>query len=941
TCVGNDCDDTSAKCTTDCSDADGDGIPDCKDDCIDGDQDGYGFGPGCPSDCDDTVAACNDDCTTDVNANTVADCYESCADADGDGYGAGSGCVGPDCDDTSPQCTTLCQDLDKDQIFDCKDSCIDIDGDGLGVGPGCSGPDCDDSLDECGDDCSDNNGNGQPDCAEDCIDADGDGYGEGALCDGPDCNDLDDECALDCHDLDGDAEPDCSDKDDDGDGLPDEEEKEKGTDPKDPDTDDDGLPDGLEVNDFGTDPTDPDSDDDGLLDGAEPAQLTDPLNPDTDGDGLADGAEVNTYNTNPLNPDTDQGGVSDGDEVKLGQDPRNNALDDWDFAEIKGSGLGSGCTSAATGSTPTAPAVIAVLALLLLALRRRRLGHGLAAAVLTVAMLPSFAAEAQSTGMSVQSFHVKPGVDRIFMTEGTEVAPAWSPYGGLWLHYSDKPLRMVWDGPIGAGEQTLISHQVFGDVAVGFGLFDWAELEVLVPVLLSSGGAEDAFTSLGNPGVGDLLIRASGTFLKRGEDGGVGLGMSLTATVPIGKTENGAGDGAGGLRPLLGITWATGPVLLAANAGVALRFGDTGFRSLDLSHELIYGLGGQVETTDWLKVGLEVFGKTALTSPFGDDAQSPLELAGGLKFDLSPDLSLEAGAGTGLVAGYGAPDYRVFASVQWARGEDPNKDSDKDGLPDAQDRCPLDPEDWDNFQDLDGCSDPDNDRDGILDTADKCLNIPEDLDGFQDEDGCPDPDDDLDGIPDNMDKCPRQPEDRDGFQDVEGCPDPDNDGDGVPDVADGKPDATGFGECRDKPENINGYADADGCPDTKPLAVLSKCKIEIADKVYFETGKSVILEMSYPLLAMVSKIINENPTLVQKVVVEGHTDNRGGRAYNKRLSARRAKAVARFLRKSGVDKRKVSAKGYGVTQPVADNGTRQGRAQNRRVDFRVFGGDCK
>jgi OOP family OmpA-OmpF porin len=75
----------------------------------------------------------------------------------------------------------------------------------------------------------------------------------------------------------------------------------------------------------------------------------------------------------------------------------------------------------------------------------------------------------------------------------------------------------------------------------------------------------------------------------------------------------------------------------------------------------------------------------------------------------------------------------------------------------------------------------DNDGDGIPDALDKCPNDPEDKDGFQDEDGCPDPDNDHDGIPDNLDKCPNEPEDFDGFQDQDGCPDPDNDGDGIPD----------------------------------------------------------------------------------------------------------------------------------------------------------------
>ena len=65
-------------------------------------------------------------------------------------------------------------------------------------------------------------------------------------------------------------------------------------------------------------------------------------------------------------------------------------------------------------------------------------------------------------------------------------------------------------------------------------------------------------------------------------------------------------------------------------------------------------------------------------------------------------------------------------------------DTDHDGIPDVDDRCPDMPEDADGFQDSDGCPDADNDKDGVEDIHDQCCYVPEDLDGFQDLDGCPD-----------------------------------------------------------------------------------------------------------------------------------------------------------------------------------------------------------
>ena len=193
----------------------------------------------------------------------------------------------------------------------------------------------------------------------------------------------------------------------------------------------------------------------------------------------------------------------------------------------------------------------------------------------------------------------------------------------------------------------------------------------------------------------------------------------------------------------------------------------------------------------------------------------------------------------------GTPVYERFPGFGWFGGLSTKisflpKDGDLDGIYGDRDRCPLEPEDMDNFEDDDGCPDLDNDKDGIVDLKDKCPNQAEDMDGFEDEDGCPELDNDGDSVPDALDKCPIAPEDRDGFQDEDGCPDPDNDGDGVIDAQDKCPtkveDMDGFQDedgcpdvdndndgipdnldrCPNQPENVNGVDDGDGCPDTQP-----------------------------------------------------------------------------------------------------------------------------
>jgi outer membrane protein OmpA-like peptidoglycan-associated protein len=246
-------------------------------------------------------------------------------------------------------------------------------------------------------------------------------------------------------------------------------------------------------------------------------------------------------------------------------------------------------------------------------------------------------------------------------------------------------------------------------------------------------------------------------------------------------------------------------------------------------------------------------------------------------------------------------------------------DRDGDGILDPSDECIDLPEDKDEFRDEDGCPEDDNDNDGILDKVDNCPLEPEDRDGFEDGDGCPDADNDKDGIADKIDQCPDQPEDKDGFEDDDGCPDCDDDKDGVPECPDAKdkcPGAAGDGP--------------DGCKQYKNV-VVTATKIEIKQTIYFDFKKVTIKPKSFPLLDEVAQALTDNPTI--KVRVEGHTDSRGGDAFNLKLSRGRANSVRTYLIAKGIAADRMVAEGYGESVPVADNRTTAGRDQNRRVEF--------
>jgi outer membrane protein OmpA-like peptidoglycan-associated protein len=254
-------------------------------------------------------------------------------------------------------------------------------------------------------------------------------------------------------------------------------------------------------------------------------------------------------------------------------------------------------------------------------------------------------------------------------------------------------------------------------------------------------------------------------------------------------------------------------------------------------------------------------------------------------------------------------------------------DSDHDGIPNKQDACPKQAEDMDGFNDLDGCPDIDNDRDGILDANDRCPNQPEDMDGYQDTDGCPEADNDSDGVIDGQDQCPEEAEDFDGFEDEDGCPEWDNDQDGVLDSDDRCPGT-----------EPGAQVDEFGCAITPvipepvvPVKPVALPPADILEGVNFASGSSDLLPESIDVLLELAFTLQENPE--RRIEVRGHTDATGNAALNLDLSQRRAQSVRASLIDMGVAPGRITAVGYGQDFPIADNGTRAGRAKNRRVEI--------
>ena len=106
------------------------------------------------------------------------------------------------------------------------------------------------------------------------------------------------------------------------------------------------------------------------------------------------------------------------------------------------------------------------------------------------------------------------------------------------------------------------------------------------------------------------------------------------------------------------------------------------------------------------------------------------------------------------------------------------------------------------------------------------------------------------------------------------------------------------------------------------------------NNIFFEFGKAELLPESFPELNRTAEFLKNNPSII--IEISGHTDNIGSPEYNQKLSERRAKAVADYIISKGINPNRIIVVGYGMTRPIAFNNTEEGRAMNRRVEFKVL-----
>jgi outer membrane protein OmpA-like peptidoglycan-associated protein len=119
-----------------------------------------------------------------------------------------------------------------------------------------------------------------------------------------------------------------------------------------------------------------------------------------------------------------------------------------------------------------------------------------------------------------------------------------------------------------------------------------------------------------------------------------------------------------------------------------------------------------------------------------------------------------------------------------------------------------------------------------------------------------------------------------------------------------------------------------------PLHKAGVGKTYILKNIFFEFDKSDLQPASYVELNLLVDYLKQNHDIA--IEIGGHTDDQGSDDYNNRLSLARAKAVYDYLLSKGIEVSQVSYKGYGKSQPIADNDTEEGRAANRRTEFKIL-----
>ena len=608
-------------------------------------------------------------------------------------------------------------------------------------------------------------------------------------------------------------------------------------------------------------------------------------------------------------------------------------------------------------------------------MRMAKLFWGGVAVVLAGLGLESVAHAQQAvSGFTVNKFEPAERGSDWFYLDSLDLRGATRPALGATLQYNLRPL--VTSNPDGSAQNAVVKNQLTLHLGGAVVLGDRIRFGFDLPVQIFADGDDGVEKNRSYKAPANTLSQGDlrlGIDMRLFNDYGDKITMGIGAQIafPTGDRTNYTSDGIPRFMPHVAAAGDIGMIAYAARLGFTTRDNNKSqtWAGLIIGPEVNVAASVGLRLLDKkVLIGPEFYASTGVTNgdTFLAKSTTPMEIILGLHW-LSPSgFRVGGGIGPGLTRGAGSPDVRVIASIEYATPWTPPEpelpkvlDRDGDGINDDEDACPLVAGVRTTDKKTNGCPVPkpaDKDGDGIIDSEDACVDVAGVRSDDPKKNGCPS-DKDEDGIIDAEDACIDVPGVKSDDPKKNGCP-PDRDGDGIPDAVDACPDVPGvastnpkFNGCPADKDGDGVLNDVDACPDEPgapdpdptrngcPKAFVQNGQIKILDQVKFKTGSAEIQpgKDSEEVLQAVAKVIAAHPD-IKKLRIEGHTDDKGSAALNKKLSADRAASVVKWLVKNGVPAAMLTSQGFGPERPLVPNKDEDGRRQNRRVEFHIDDG---
>jgi OmpA-OmpF porin, OOP family len=566
-----------------------------------------------------------------------------------------------------------------------------------------------------------------------------------------------------------------------------------------------------------------------------------------------------------------------------------------------------------------------------------RLVLGLGLGVFLASVAPAGLAGAQARGFAIDRFEPSERGSDWFVLDSLDFRDKHLALGVV-ADYANKPL--VFYDVDGNPAQALVEHQLFVHVGMSLVLGETLRLAANLPIAALVAGQSGTigttqYTIAEGGELGDL--RLSADVLLVGEyRGPFSFAFGASVWAPTGSREAYTGDGKARLAPHVMLAGDLGAFVYAMKLGTNVRFQSQELAGADTGSEVFLAASMGVRAGDNVLLGPELYTSTVVQGAAFTKEGTPVELLFGAHVCIADAVRLGAGVGPGLNHAFGSPELRAVGNLEWAAcapeppppppepaPEPRPRDRDGDGIIDRFDACPDEPGVVTDDPKTNGCPPPeepkDRDFDGVLDDDDACPDEPGRRTDNPATNGCPERDRDKDGILDDDDACPDDKGLLRDERDENGCPDSDRDD--IVDIKDACPETAG-------PPNED--PKKHGCP----IARISEGQIRILEQVKFKTNSAEILKESNPVLEAVRDILEQHAKIT-KVGIEGHTDDVGKAAYNKKLSERRAASVVKWLVRNGIAKERLTSAGFGMDRPLVENDGDEGRRQNRRVEFHI------